>query len=122
MVSKPTEIKFKLIGQIPAKKNDLRRGRYGQFYHKEDKAMTALIMQLKVQKQQYTELPLKGRCSLELSVWGGDRKDLNNEMTTICDLLENAGIVENDRQIKHIVATKVVENKNPRCEIIIKLK
>jgi Holliday junction resolvase RusA-like endonuclease len=120
MVSKIKKIKFILQGQVPAKKNDLRRGRYGQFYHKEDKAMTALVLQLKVQKAQYTNLPLKDECTLNLSVWGGDRKDLNNECTTICDLLENAGIVENDRQIKHIIATKVVDNKNPR--VIIELK
>ena len=112
-------MRFELIGKIPSKKNDLRRNKYGKYYHKEDKVLTALVLQLKVQAKQYTNLPIKSDCRLILELWSDDRRDFNNEITTICDLLENAGIVKNDRQFKQIEAYKEIDNKRARCEIEI---
>jgi len=112
-------MKFTLTGQLPAKKNAWRMGKYG-IYQSKQKEIDGFIFQLKVQAREYSSLPLKGECSLNLSLWQSNRTDLDGQLTTVCDILENAGIVDNDRLIKHIIAEKVVDNKNPRIEIDIK--
>lgn len=112
-------MKFEIIGEIPSKKNTLRFTRYGKPYQAKHKEMDGLIMQLVVQKNKYDVLPIIKQCKLEVVVSGSDRQDLNNTITTICDLLENAGIVKNDRLIKDIRATKFVDNKRKWVNIEI---
>ena len=73
----------------------------------------ALLWQLKSQKDSDTIL---GNCKLILDIFGNNRKDLNNQLTTICDLLERAEIIKNDRQIKVIDARKHI-SKNGGAEI-----
>ena len=111
--------KFTLIGQLPAKKNSWKMGKYG-IYQSKTKEIDGFILQLKTQMVDRSALPLKGRCSLNLSLWQSDRTDLDGQITTLADILQTAGIVENDRQIKHIVAEKFIDNKNPRIEGCIK--
>ena len=114
-------MKFILQGPLPAKKNTLMKGKYG-WYNKKTKALESFILQLKAQKKVYTDLPIKVDCRTNLSVYGGNRQDLNNEIVSICDLLEKAGIVSNDRNIKHIEAHKYINRKNPHTIIIINPK
>ena len=111
-------MKFTLIGKLPSKKNTTRWGKHG-FYNTKTIEMNNFVIQLMSQKIQYKHLPLKNDCRLNLSVWGDNRNDLNNQLTTLCDILEEAGVVENDRQIKNITAKKYHDIKNPRCEITI---
>ena len=111
-------MKFVLKGKLPSKKNTARWGN-GRFYNSANKEMNDFILQLIEQKPQYTNLPIKNDCRLILSVWCDNRNDLNNQLSTLCDIIEKAGIVENDRQIKDIVARKYQDIKNPRCELEI---
>ena len=112
-------IEFKLTGKIPSKKNTWQKGKYGQIYQSQQNALNGLLLQLKVQKARYNNLPLKNDCRLFVCVWGDNRQDLDNQITTICDLLQKSEIIKNDRQIKQIEAEKIKDNKNSRVEIEI---
>lgn len=111
--------KFTLIGNIVSKKNTWKRSRWGGTYQSKQKEIDDLIMQLKTQTRQYTTLPIKTQCRAEFTLWQSDRNDLDNQICTLLDILQTVGIVENDRLVKEIVAKKIVENKNQRCEITI---
>lgn len=112
--------KFTLEGEILSHKNLYKRARFGGIYMSQRKEFESLLWQLKSQKSSYDNLPITEICELEVSITGNDRKDLNNQVQTLCDLLEKSGIVENDRQIKHIKASKVI-SKEPKTEIILKV-
>lgn len=112
-------MKFILTGQLVSKKNTWRRGLYGQTYQSKQKEIDAFIWQLKKQTRNILGLPIKTQCILKLCVWGSDKRDLDNEITTLTDILQNSGVIKNDRQVKYIIAKKVVDNKNPRVEIEI---
>jgi len=111
-------MKFKLQGQLPAKKNAWRMGRYG-IYQSKNKEIDGFIMQLVVQANKCIGLPLKGSCRLYCELWQSDRTDLDGQITTLTDILQSVGIVVNDRQIKYIEAQKNIDNKNPRISIEI---
>jgi Holliday junction resolvase RusA-like endonuclease len=111
--------KFELIGNLPAKKNMLFKGKYGNWYNSKTKDLEPFLLQLKVQAKQYKNLPIKDNCIILVHIWSSDRADLNNQLTSLFDLLQDAEIVENDRQIKHIVAKKFIDNKNPKVELEI---
>lgn len=112
-------IEFTIIGEVPSKKNNYRINKNGGFYQGKQKEIDDLLLQLNVVRNKYTGLPLKSDCRLNLCVWGSNRKDLNNQIVTICDVLEKSGIIENDRSIKQIEAEKIIDNKDPR--VIIEL-
>jgi Holliday junction resolvase RusA-like endonuclease len=113
---KNEKITFILKGSLPAKKNTLHKGKYG-WYNSKTKDLEPFLLQLKVQTKEYKGLPLAGNCSISVGIWSSDRTDLNNQLTSLFDLLEDVGIVKNDRQIKHIIARKFVDNKNPMVRI-----
>lgn len=117
MVSKVEKIKFELKGQLPAKKNSWRKNKYGFIYQSKQKEIDAFILQLKPQTRKYPYLPFKCNVGLFLGLWQSNRTDLDNQITTICDILQQVGIVENDRQIKQIIARKFIDNKHPRINI-----
>lgn len=109
---------FELKGQLPAKKNAWRLGQYG-IYQSKNKEIDVFISQLLKQMKQYSGLPLKGSCRLSCELWQSNRTDLDGQLTTLCDILQTSGIVENDRLIKDIRAKKNIDNKNPRIELKI---
>lgn len=110
-------MEFTIIGKIPAKKNTLRRGKGGNFYNSARRDMDPLVLQIKAQMGRMSASTIKSDCRLSCCVYDDDRSDLNNAVTTICDLLEEAGAVKNDRLIKQIEAQKVIDGKNPRVEL-----
>lgn len=112
-----THVELTLMGSIPSKKNTMRRGRHGGMYNAAQKELDGLVLSLMSFKREFTGLPMTRPCRLSLCVWDDDRKDLNNTVTTICDLLEDAGFVKNDRLIKQIEAQKIVDGDNPRVDI-----
>jgi len=109
---------FTLKGQLPAKKNAWKVGRYG-IYQSKSKEIDVFIFQLKEQVRQYPDLPLLKDCKIEVVLHQSNRTDLDGQITTLCDILQTSGVVKNDRQIKNIVAQKIVDNKNPRVEVNI---
>ena len=108
-------VEFNLTGSIPSKKNSWRMGN-GRIFQSKQTEINALLLELKSQMSG-SRLPLvENDCRLNLTIYGDNRNDLDNQVTTICDLLQKAGIVGNDRQIKQIEAQKIIE-KPHRAEI-----
>ena len=110
---------FELIGAIPSKKNTWKVNKYGKVYQSKQEAIDGLLTQLVAQKREYTNPPIKTNCMLLLKVYGDNRNDLDNQITSICDLLQKGGVVVNDRLIKRIDAEKFIDRKTPRAEISI---
>jgi len=112
-------MKIILYGQLPAKKNAWKVGRYGRVYQSKQNQLDVFIMQILEQKGIKVGLPYEGRCKLLVDLFQSDRCDLDGQLTTLCDLLQNAGIVKNDRQIKQITAQKFIDNKEPKISLEI---
>ena|SRR3990167_9284375 len=99
---------FEITGSIPSIKNSLKKGRYG-FYtdSKVTEWFDDCIKQISIQK-----IPkLAGKVYAEMFIIDSDRNDTNNQISSLCDLLEHAGVVQNDRQITKIFADKTVITK-----------
>ena len=111
------KMKLTIKGEVLSHKNLWKRAKWGGMYNSQPEAFNGLLSQLVRQKAEYTNLPIITDCRLVLSLWGDNRKDLNNQIATLCDLLEKAEIIKNDRQIKDIQAKIYINNKNPHAEI-----
>ena len=62
--------------------------------------------------------PLQGNIALEVTVfYQSKRPDL--DISLLMDVLEKAGVYENDRQIHQIVATKMYDKENPRVHFMV---
>ena len=119
------ECVFILEGQVPAKKNSRRlfykNGRMINIPSKnyQDWHSDAL-KQLGVMGIPKLNPPYK----LTLSFWFKDRrpKDLDNSLASVCDLLQDAGIIENDdarRLIEVHCYYKGVSKDSPRVKVDI---
>ena len=110
-------MKFSIKGEILSHKNLWKRARYGGIYLSQKEEFDALLWQLNSQKKEQT---IQENCKLILDVFGNDRKDLNNQLSTISDLLERAEIIKNDRQIKVIDARKhISKSAGAEIEVIV---
>jgi len=110
-------MRFTLQQEIPSKKNTMGM-RGGRMYQSKPKELEKLAWNLKTQRVRMYDPPMEGVVALHVHIKGNDRFDLVNQVGTICDLLQDAGIVKNDRAIKNIHATKEI-GKSPSCLIQI---
>jgi Holliday junction resolvase RusA-like endonuclease len=115
-----------ILGKLVSKANSRRavpgRTKTGKTFNRYIKSESALdfeqsaLWQLK--KIVGNKKPLQGELALEVTVFYESRRpDL--DISLLCDVLEKAGVYENDRQIHQIVATKMYDKENPRCEFIV---
>jgi len=112
-------MRFILTADIPGKKNTFRvyRGRGVQIKSKELEAIAWELAAQRNKKKSY-EFPFKEIITCDIWIQGDDRKDLINQMGTVCDLLQESGIIQNDRQIKYVRGAKHIGKPNI-CKIII---
>lgn len=62
--------------------------------------------------------PLKGDVFMKATIYyPNNRHDLDDSL--LCDILQKAGVIKNDRQIIHKVLYKYIDPKNPRVEVEI---
>lgn len=113
-------MKFELKGKIPSKKNTWFRSKWGKVYQGKQKEIDAFIWQLRDQTKDISTLPIKIQQKAILEIYSDNRNDLDNQICTILDILQDAGVVENDRLIRHIEASKYHDIKNPRVKIELK--
>lgn len=67
-------------------------------------------------KEQYKGEPLKGELWLYAKIYYKDRRpDLDDSL--LCDILQAAGVIENDRMIFHKELHKDFDKDNPRVEV-----
>ena len=73
-------------------------------------------------KGQYLERPIQNRVFVAIKYYLADGReaDLPNMDNAICDILERAGVVKNDKQVIACYSKKVAINRrNPRAEVIV---
>lgn len=111
-------INIKLIGSMPSKKNQWKRGKYGNVYLESSvqKKLDDFIWQIKEQK-----IPkISGKVRLWVMFHIKRDIDLDNLLGGLCDILQKAGTIENDSQIMEIEAFKK-KSATPKVEINLEL-
>ena len=117
------EIRLTILGKIPSKKNSKRiicRGKFpkvlpSELYVAWHKAQMLLIAPKRPKR------PLE-RCFITIRYFAPDKRtaDLDNKNSSICDLLKDAGYVQDDNWfvISKLSSELVgIDKKNPRAEI-----
>ena len=84
----------------------------GRIFQSKQKEIDALIWQLKAINVPRYNFPITTPIKLFVSLYGDDRKDFLGQLETIGDILQDSGIIKNDRQIKNIVAKKEVKRNH----------
>ena len=90
-------------GIVPSKKNERVRSRHGHWYNTKQKEMDGIIFEMRAQAVAYKNLPLDGELWYSIKLFGNDRGDLDNQVSTLLDCIQAAGIIKNDRNLKHCV-------------------
>lgn len=114
---------FTLTGPVPSKKNAWKRGARGNVYLPDgiQADIDALIWQAKSAKLKVDLKPIAGarvRVSAHFTV-PREHKDLDNVFTTLLDVLQKAGILENDKLVRAFNVDETIAPGDPKVEIEI---
>lgn len=100
-------VELSLIGPFPSKKNAWRHAKAGRVYlpAQQQADIDALVIQAqsakrKIDRKFITELVGKRLKVMATFRVQNELKDLDNVFTTILDVLQKAGIIENDRLVR----------------------
>ena len=99
LADKQLGVRLLLRGPVPSKKNNLRRGEHGNMFTRGDSTQTigALIAQA---RSQYRDEPI-ARAAVHCTFYvPTGRADGDNKLTTILDVLQKAGIIQNDNALR----------------------
>lgn len=94
-------INLVIRGEIPSKKNLLRTGK-GHVYKDPRTVSFEKDAYYQLQSQIKNKGILKGRLSLSAIFFQPRDKDIDNTLSTLFDVIEQSGLIENDKQIQHI--------------------
>lgn len=126
------EWKCEIKGEIPSKKNSRIlakvRGRMINVPSKRYKDWHAQVETQLLPLLKGKTLPLfeKGsECELEMKIWFGSerRADCDNRLASVCDLLQDIGVLEDDDRKtlrKLTVESMGLDRENPRAEITLR--
>lgn len=64
-------------------------------------------------------IPLVGEVGVDIDFFFKRECDLDNRLKSLIDVIQEAGIIENDSQVYRIVAKKAFDRENPRIEVSI---
>lgn len=101
------ELRAVLKGKVPSKKNRYKIAN-GRIYMDPDVKgfIESAAWAFKEQRSPYSVLPWKHPVAVHISFLTDRKSDLDNMVATIFDALQEAGIIENDRQIMGLTASK----------------
>lgn len=109
-------IRLTILGNPPSKANSYRAS--GKKFYKASKVGTyerSFSLQC-----NYKGDPIDDRFLAVLDVYVANAgSDLDNTFKVIFDCLQSNGIIKNDNKCYKIIATKHVDKKNPRVEIVL---
>ena len=94
-------IELIITGEIPSKKNLLRVGR-GYVYKNPRVVDFEKDAYYQLQPQIKGKGVMKGRLSLSVIFFQKRDKDVDNMLSSLFDILEQSGLIENDKQIQHL--------------------
>lgn len=106
-------IQLTLQGKVPSKKNAWRRGRGQKAYlpAQIQADIDALIIQAQAQRHGLKLAEIAGkkiRVIAEFHVWK-EQVDLDNAFTTLLDVLQKAGIIENDKLVRSFAVDEILD-------------
>jgi len=107
-----------ILGHLQSKSNSRRIVRYGSKIAsiKSASALDFEALATLQLKRQWRKKPLKGDVGVEVTVWyPSKRNDLDPSL--LFDVMQKAGIYENDRQIRQYTAFKEWDKLNPRVKV-----
>ncbi len=101
-----------LEGPLPSKKNRWRHGPRGIYLPgKEQVAIDAILYQvIRFRNAERLLKPMEGKLAVHLMVPKG-RADLDNQLSTMLDILQKACIIKNDRDVCEIGASFSAEKE-----------
>lgn len=97
-------IRLEIPGKCPSKKNMWHPKRGGGIYA--DSAVEDYVNLAWAYIYKPGRKPISGPVSLDVCFLMDDKGDLDNKISTVCDVLQKCKVIENDRQIKRIVARR----------------
>jgi Holliday junction resolvase RusA-like endonuclease len=110
------EISFTLEGDMPSKKNAWKSGRGRVYLPAEmERELGGLLLQLNtVRTREKLREPITAPAELFVCFYTlEEKRDTDNMLTTLQDLLQKAGIVKNDNQFYKVGAQRVLTDKAP---------
>lgn len=121
MKQKETDTVLIILGDVPAKKNMYRMGR-GNFYLPKEIGDYQKDFNLQCRQQLGAGYaPVTAKIALYAVFYTKRDKDLDNMLNGLMDALQSAKVIENDRDIIRITASKEKDSKNPRVEMVVEL-
>lgn len=115
-------LQFSLEGEIPSKKNAWKPTAQGGRYIPGDvqSEIDALLWQLKPVRSKLPH-PISGPISIQVEfTTQTKRRDTDNRYTTLQDILQKAGIIENDNNVDYFSCRRNVSSKSkPQVDIEI---
>ena len=113
-------VNFTLLGKMKSGKNHVQITRTGQRYPKKEFVAwrTDMLNQIDWHKS-----PITGRVSLNVDYVPGDalRRDVPGILDALLHLLEKAGILEDDAQVKNVDWLEwPMDRQHPKCRVMIR--
>lgn len=106
------------VAKIPSKKNRWRRNRTGGVFlpKKDQDEVDIIIQEITLQRNAHKLWqPLTGSLRASFSIPKA-RNDLDNQITTLLDCLQKARVIENDRDVRELIA-RTTDEKEIRIKI-----
>lgn len=115
---------FSLDGTVPSKKNAWRRGNGNVYLPAQIQAdIDALIIQAKSWRHKLDVRLIAGKAvSVNMIfVHSSKNKDLDNMFTTLLDVLQKAGILENDKLVRRFNVDEHIVPKGEREKVAVQI-
>lgn len=113
---------FSLSQEMLGKKNLYEIARGGRMYipDRVKDFIDDCIIELKNQKQKGFKTLSDEGIGIEIVFFNKRKgKDIDNQVCTLFDILQKAGIIENDKLIEEVKATRITNKKYGHCEFTI---
>lgn len=98
---------YNIPGKILSKKNKYEIGN-GRFYQNREVSDWMSGMAWELRSQRKDQITICVPVKLIVEIQADNRNDLDNQVVTVCDLLQMSGILKNDRLVREINAKKIL--------------
>lgn len=93
---------LEIIGKIPPKKNLIRIGRAGNIYHAKSVNEFVNTSFLQIKNQLGNFKPITSPAALDIVFFMDERGDMDNALSALQDMLEECGVVANDKLFRRV--------------------
>lgn len=118
----PLHTPFTLNGEMPSKKNNWKRSITGQVYVPAEikDEVDAFLWQLPlIRRERDIQTPITASVRLTAIFYTCKRRDLDNMLTTLQDILQAGKVIKNDVQVVSIHTEKIEVDAHPHVTVSI---